>query len=1317
MKLNTWLKKAMLFVAALLLMCAFTAMTAGATEVDTHSKAEIINYLKSSGATTSYRHTFETDPVKYDTPGNLSDESKQSALKMLNSIRFVAGVNPVALDEGYGQKAQAGAFVDWAINILTHHPDQDGTQPEGMPNDVWELGIQGAGSSNIAHNQSTLNAAVLAWTEDDDAGNIPMIGHRRWTINPRMGKVGFGAAGPYYAEYSFDNSGSGTQTNVIWPARYMPTQFFGKYIPWSISTGTAETMSNIHVVLERTADSPSGYQKWEFDGASTYTASDTGKYFNVNNQGYGQTGCIIFRPDNVGGYKNGDVFNVTITGASQGTITYSVEFFNAYPVEAIAFAKDNYRLTGTTITLSPTVVPAQAEGYEKVYSSSDENVATVDNTGKVTKTGIGETTITVTVDGKYTADGNDLTASCTVKVPKPLNDSSITCSQERSAEYTGEVVFPKFTITDGDRLLEEGKDYSLELHPNYDGVEPGTHFVRAVGMGDYCGYSYGNSFYSYTINKCKLKEDMVTIDPAEVFVDGQHHKPAVMVKNHNTTLTEGEDYTLTNEGGAAVGAYPVVVTAVSGSAHYQGSVSMTFTITAKPVTAQMVGDIDPVTYSGQQQRPEPIVTDGSAVLQKDTDYELSYEDNINAGTAKVIITGKGNYKDTVEKTFTINKKALTQDMIIVSGRLTYNGQKQVPDVAVKDGSMTLTEDRDYTLVNAGGTNAGDYNVEVTGKGNYTGTVAGTYTIAPKTLTASMITLSADKLTYNGENQKPEVTVKDGGTNLRAGEDYTLTNAGGKNAGSYSVQAEGKGNYTGIASQPFTIGPKELEESMVVLSSVEFTYNGTVQKPEVTLKDGIVTLAAEDDYTLTNAGGKNAGSYYVTVTGKGNYTKSVDSEYTIKAASISEAAVSLAEGGQEYDGTAKTPAVTSVKLGTTELSAGSDYTVSYADNTAAGENARAIVTGKNNYTGQSIQTFAIAKKPIDANDIKVEDIPDQSLESGAVEPAVTVTFGQRVLAAGTDYELSYSDNDKEGTATVTVSGKGNFGSTRDKTFKIIDPVRMQDRQEAMTAINDAQTALQTAEQAAREAKTAADTAAASLQAANRAAGTPGQAAVTAAEKAASDAKAAAEKAAIAKQKAEEAVQAAGTAKEKADALVTKYGEEEQALADTAQGQTVSAGEAVTEATGLVTTAEQVKIDAGQAVSKAKTDKEAADKKSADNRARSVVTVVVNTATVNANSIDRAVAGAGGSKAYVKTIVLGSKVRKISKQAFKDYKKVTTLEVKTKKLKKKAVKGSLKGSAVKTVKIKIGKAKVNKTYVKKYKKIFTKKNAGKKVRVKK
>lgn len=101
--------------------------------------------------------------------------------------------------------------------------------------------------------------------------------------------------------------------------------------------------------------------------------------------------------------------------------------------------------------------------------------------------------------------------------------------------------------------------------------------------------------------------------------------------------------------------------------------------------------------------------------------------------------------------------------------------------------------------------------------------------------------------------------------------------------------------------------------------------------------------------------------------------------------------------------------------------------------------------------------------------------------------------------------------------------------------------------------------------------------------------------------------------------------------------------------------------------------------------------------------------INKATVSAADIKKA------SDLGATSVTLGASVKKIQKNAFKGT-NITYVEVKTKKLKAKSVKGSLKGSKVSTIKVNIGKKKVNKQYVKKYKKIFTKKNAGKKAKVK-
>lgn len=102
-------------------------------------------------------------------------------------------------------------------------------------------------------------------------------------------------------------------------------------------------------------------------------------------------------------------------------------------------------------------------------------------------------------------------------------------------------------------------------------------------------------------------------------------------------------------------------------------------------------------------------------------------------------------------------------------------------------------------------------------------------------------------------------------------------------------------------------------------------------------------------------------------------------------------------------------------------------------------------------------------------------------------------------------------------------------------------------------------------------------------------------------------------------------------------------------------------------------------------------------------------VINKATVKASDIKKA------SKLGCTSVTLGPKVKKISPKAFKNT-KITKVIVKTKKLKAKTVKNAFKGSKVKTIKVSVGNKAANKKYVKTYKKIFTKKNVGKKVSVK-
>ena len=80
----------------------------------------------------------------------------------------------------------------------------------------------------------------------------------------------------------------------------------------------------------------------------------------------------------------------------------------------------------------------------------------------------------------------------------------------------------------------------------------------------------------------------------------------------------------------------------------------------------------------------------------------------------------------------------------------------------------------------------------------------------------------------------------------------------------------------------TVSPKQLTDAMVALDPTSFAYNGETQRPTVTVTDPAATITA-NDYTVENAGGEAVGEYTVTVTGKGNYTGSVEKKFSITRA--------------------------------------------------------------------------------------------------------------------------------------------------------------------------------------------------------------------------------------------------------------------------------------------------------------------------------------------------------------------------------------------------------------------------------------------------
>ena len=500
------------------------------------------------------------------------------------------------------------------------------------------------------------------------------------------------------------------------------------------------------------------------------------------------------------------------------------------------------------------------------------------------------------------------------------------------------------------------------------------------------------------------------------------------------------------------------------------------------------------TYTGKAITPSFRVYDGKKMLAVKKDYTVSYKNNIKAATADdakkaptITVKSTGNYKGTETRTFTINPASLDAteqriniDNLYLAAPAGKNpkGIKAVP--VVTDNGKKLSENKDYTVnhvtlneQNPENKNAnsyvtpGKYTVEITGKGNYTGTRQITVTladVAKEQILMSKVTVAkVPDVTYDADlcegrspaGMTPALTVtygsgknkvtlyKEGDVNA-AGEtvsaenaDYTVTWINNRYVGTATAVLTGTGKiledgtaigtYFGEKRITFKIKGTALSASMVSWAdgskNVSVVYNGGEQEPEVRVslqkkvkgKDGkMVTQTTylweyddyykEGDYKVSYLKNVDAGTATVVITGVGGYTGTVKKTFKITQADLA------AEG-------------TEAKI------AASGAQSAYESNASAESNAPAE---SNASTGSN--TSGAIKVAFAKNGAKPAIVVTAKLANGN-----TVT-----LKEGKDYTITYTNNKavSEGKnltekklPLITVKGKGNFKGSIKQTFTI------------------------------------------------------------------------------------------------------------------------------------------------------------------------------------------------------------------------------------------------------------------------------------------
>ena len=145
-------------------------------------------------------------------------------------------------------------------------------------------------------------------------------------------------------------------------------------------------------------------------------------------------------------------------------------------------------------------------------------------------------------------------------------------------------------------------------------------------------------------------------------------------------------------------------------------------------------------YTGKAQTQDITVKSGSYTLHKDTEYTVTYKNNVNAGTASVIIEGKGYFEGKkITKTFKITAASIAKTTVSGVANKVYTGKAIKPTPTVKLSGKTLKSGTDYTVSYKNNTKVGKATVTIKGKGNYTGTVTKTFKINPKASGVSKLT--------------------------------------------------------------------------------------------------------------------------------------------------------------------------------------------------------------------------------------------------------------------------------------------------------------------------------------------------------------------------------------------------------------------------------------------------------------------------------------------------------------------------------------------------------------------------------------------------
>ena len=585
------------------------------------------------------------------------------------------------------------------------------------------------------------------------------------------------------------------------------------------------------------------------------------------------------------------------------------------------------------------------------------------------------------------------------------------------------------------------------------------------------------------------KNTMSVDSPADVVYNGQDQTWTPVVKDGGRTLEPGKDYTVEYSTADRTNATGKITVTIKGIGNYTGKVERTYQITQRPVELKSEGGSKPYDgtalvkpeVSGWQQQGDTGFVTGevsgvratgsvTTVAQGEVTNSIAYDTNAGFNENNYAIS-----KD--EGKLSIKALAAEDGITITPNNATYiyDASSHEAGVATASASVAGTDvNLEYRVKGSADTewrsnasaitaiNAGALTVEVRASAaNYSG-----YKYAEQTLTiqkrdVELTSASASKV-YDGAPlakdwvdmgpNRPDTgfvwTDLAGDGQVHATGSQTEVGSS-ENAISYQLKPGAENNYNiigehvgtlTVTAQSITPDPQNPDsyKGAAIDEPSDHVYDGTEHKwaPEVTDKDGN-KLVKDRDYTVTYDTDDfvNVKVVNVTITGKGNYTGTCVKAYEITKAPLT---VNAGSASKVYDGEALTAGATIEGLVGGENAAaqtqGSQTEVGSSANTVSDITWDTAKKGNYYIAAQNDGTLTVTPKGV--AQMAVGSLPDVTYNGESQQQKPVVKGGEKVLAEGVDYELTYSGNTTDaGGVTVTVTGKGNYAGSVERAYRI------------------------------------------------------------------------------------------------------------------------------------------------------------------------------------------------------------------------------------------------------------------------------------------